>query len=294
MPKDPRAAQATYRKSCTLGLGVGCFNAGLQLQYGSGIPANAEAANEMYRKARRNYRRACDKNELEWCVNLGVMYEQGRGQDPDPVKAASIYGDACTRGNHNGCLNLAAMRRDGRGGAKDHAKANTLLQNSCDAGHLPSCNNLANFVRDSSKGDPLLLGKAASLYKKVCDESPKGGIACRNLGYMMASGAGTAKNVAKAFGLFEKACAMHDGGGCMLAGGAFESGDGTARNLQEAVRRYGAACDLGYASGCKAIAAMAGEKRVQKTPAEVHELLKRACRLHDREACEVLNIAKQP
>ena len=61
------------------------------------------------------FREDCDGGELNSCVNLGVMYENGYGVTPDDAQALSLFRKACSVGVASGCNILGVMLEKSNG-----------------------------------------------------------------------------------------------------------------------------------------------------------------------------------
>ena len=69
---------------------------------------------QSYKKAVKIYKRAVELGNVQATIELGHMYEKGRGVRVDMKKASQLYRMAADRGNANAQFNLAcALRGEG-------------------------------------------------------------------------------------------------------------------------------------------------------------------------------------
>ena len=97
------------------------------------------------------YARACDGGELEGCVSLGVLIEEGRGVTEEEGRAATLYTRACEAGIVRACGNLAGLHLRGAGVPKDEVRAVALYKTACDGGHRVACETLCTLF-DEGRG----------------------------------------------------------------------------------------------------------------------------------------------
>jgi hypothetical protein len=74
-------------------------------------PSDPEAR-ALMRRAEELYTKQCDAGDLQWCTNLGVLYENGFLGHPDPPRAELVYRKACDRVLGDWCVNLALLHLD--------------------------------------------------------------------------------------------------------------------------------------------------------------------------------------
>eukprot|EP00942_MAST-04A_sp_MAST-4A-sp1_P005063 g5063.t1 len=80
-------------------------------------------------------------------TNLGYMYENGLGVDPDVKKAVKWYTKAAEQGHAQGQCSLAYMYEKGNGVEKNLAKAKELYSKAADQGHKPAIDFLPDINR---------------------------------------------------------------------------------------------------------------------------------------------------
>ncbi len=62
--------------------------------------------NENYTGVAHLFKKACDMGNIEGCLRLGYLYENGKGVTKNYTKAAQLYDKSCDMGNAEGCNNL--------------------------------------------------------------------------------------------------------------------------------------------------------------------------------------------
>jgi hypothetical protein len=124
----------------------------------------------------RRYRLAADRGDADRQVNLGVLYELGRGGLPkDEREAARLYKLAADQGNAWGQTNLGLLYQNGRGDLrKDEREAARLFKLAADQGNAYGQAYLGDFYRDG-RGVPNDELEAARLYKLATDQGNAAG-----------------------------------------------------------------------------------------------------------------------
>ena len=115
-------------------------------------------------------RLAADRGDAEAQLNLGKMYEGGRGGLPsDPQEAARLYKLSAAQGYAEGQLHLAFMYERGSGVPKDLREAARLYRLAADQGNAAGQANLADAYE---RGDGLRknLCEAMRLRKLAADQ----------------------------------------------------------------------------------------------------------------------------
>ncbi|HEX4347154.1 MAG TPA: tetratricopeptide repeat protein [Vicinamibacterales bacterium] len=120
------AAQAFpyFDKACAGGYAIGCAN--LANAYYNGLGVTMART-----KSIAVYQRACDLGAVTACVDLGVIYRDGKGDlEKNQTYAAQLFQRACNL-NAPACASIASMYELGWGVSKDLVLAKTLYQKSC-------------------------------------------------------------------------------------------------------------------------------------------------------------------
>lgn len=85
---------------------------------------------------------------------LGVMAEQGFGQDQDPAQAVSWYASAAEKGMASAAFNLSRFYEHGNGVDKDIGKARDYLLQAAEAGHGKAMHSLGRLYQGDALGKP--------------------------------------------------------------------------------------------------------------------------------------------
>ena len=120
-------------------------------------------------KAAQYFEAGCKKEDAGACVNLGALLtsgapseEAGRAQ---AQRALDAFQTACDRGNLDGCIDVAGLYQFGLGDVpKDPARAAQILEKTCNAGEAVACVQLAELY-DTGVGVKKNKKKAAALRK---------------------------------------------------------------------------------------------------------------------------------
>jgi hypothetical protein len=157
----------------------------------------------------RRYRVAADQGDANGQVNLGWLYEKGRGGLPkDDREAARLYKLAADQGNAGSQANLGVFYENGRGGLpKDEREAARLYKLAAEGGNAQGQANLGVFYSQGRGGLPKDEDEAARLYKLAADQGNASGQACLGDFYEFGR-VGLAKDVGEATRLYRLAAAQ--------------------------------------------------------------------------------------
>ena len=132
---DLKRAVKYFDMACGNKNGLGCFNAGeLHSQ-------DYDELKHDYEKALDSYQKACELAVAPGCTALGLMYEEGKGDDADNELAASYYKIACNLKDAEGCLYIAYATEKGEGVKKDPVLAQKYYKTACNLGQISACSN---------------------------------------------------------------------------------------------------------------------------------------------------------
>lgn len=207
---------------------------------------------------------ACQRGELERCLELGEAYETGQGVGHDPARAGQLYARACFGGLTRECgkafvLNAAACRDGelrscfyvaqnywtGLGAASDETLAVASATRACEGGDAEACELAAGY---SVKRAPV---RAIALFTRACEGGAMKG--CNTLGWLHSDGQyGLPKDEARGFALHIRACDGGAGEGCFTVAWKYENGQGgVTKDLGRAATFYQRACELGFEHACE-------------------------------------------
>jgi uncharacterized protein len=242
--------------------------------------------------------RECAKGDAAACAGLGEILEIGgesntRAWEPNPRAAAALYEKACTAGHTPGCALLAGLHARGEGVQKDPVRAAALYTRACDSGDPGACLALAGqyergegVARDAARAAALQT-RGIDLRLASCERGD--GRDCQRLASHYANGHfGLAKDVPRALGLYERACALGDRSGCLGAThiyfGNTPGGPRDPERAKVAVERARLLdvrlCDAGNVNACWSLG----------TP----EATLKACGFGDPDACFRLGVTYEP
>lgn len=140
-PRDYDKANELYNSACKANQPLACyFRAKLYLE-GKGVLQDAIVGNQSLRKARKLYKKGCDKKAAASCNNLGYMNAHGEGGDKDIKRARELWERACDADYAQGCSNLGTLYSAGSGVERDTGKARRLFKKACRRGDETGCHN---------------------------------------------------------------------------------------------------------------------------------------------------------
>jgi uncharacterized protein len=89
---------------------------------------------------------------------------------------------------------------------------------------------------------------AKEVYEKACEL--KDGDGCLLFGVLYAQGHSVSQDYQQASVYYQKACEFKEGEGCLFLGFLYAKGQGVSKDYQQAKTYYEKACELGEQSGC--------------------------------------------
>ncbi|WP_158090105.1 tetratricopeptide repeat protein [Kiloniella majae] len=133
VPQSDEKAAEYYKKSCDAGNGPGCFNlAGFYLE-GRYLAYDAD-------KALKLYEDSCGVNYVDSCFLVAYLFDEGVHFEADYLFAIKMYEALCNNLLHGeSCHNLGTMYLEGRGVEPNDSKAISYFQISCEHGISESC-----------------------------------------------------------------------------------------------------------------------------------------------------------
>lgn len=190
-------------------------------------------------------RAECDRGAANSCRGLAQLYEDHAAADQEMrgawPEAAALLDRACERDLVDGCVDLGRILQNVQSANQDLPRAARLLEKSCSGGDTRGCYWLgALLLRKDNPGHDAK--RALSLLKQACDSSfiP----ACNELGDAYASGAGGTKDLRRALATYLRACDQESAGACVEAAALHESGQGIPKNPTAARKLRARACKL--------------------------------------------------
>ncbi len=200
---DADQAQDAYRKACEYGSGISCRMVGDQYVLVAANPRDATLW----------YGIGCELEDGPSCTATALAYERGGPHTPpDTARARSLFIAACRYGNGRGCTLLGYRYAKGLEGMKrDDDAALVLYQRGCQADDPEGCRYLAEFEargRGGADPDP---ERAAETYAKACHVGDN--VSCREVATkLMGTG-----DYRKAMLTAKRGCELGDAKSCKLA-----------------------------------------------------------------------------
>jgi uncharacterized protein len=206
---------------CERGNGRSCSRLGVLLQAGQAAPGQLVRGTAVL-QAR------CVGGLGAACVQLGELFEQGRGVTRDPARAtelrknaASLFELACTNGQASACMDAAELHELGRGVARDAAFSTALLQRACAKGEELACHYARRLGRGRREASYTLdLDRPPVLAREAClDGHPLG---CVLLGSFYETGIDGRQDEVKASEFYRQGCEKGLLWGCDKLGFSYE------------------------------------------------------------------------
>jgi len=216
-----------------------------------------DTVDDHYQQAQASYQVAADLHDPIGQYNLGLIYEEGKGQAVDNDKAQALYEQAADQGMPQAMVRLAGIY----------------------------------FNDTGSKGDPM---KALEWYQKAADKGDRD--AYYRLGLLSEAGVTTKINFEEALKYYEKSATLGNQKGMLAAARMYQYGMGVEQNKQQAEMYYKMLADLGNTFAEQQLATLNGSKPLPKTvPAIANPPLQEALNNANRKAArDKLKRAVQP
>ena len=275
----PQARVARPAPACEGGVASGCVTQGIEAELGR------NGATKDLPRAVTFFRQACDAGDPDGCVNLGRMYDTGRGIGIDRGKARQFFTQGCDGGAVAGCTFLGLAASKGEGGPKDDAKAFAFYSQGCAGGHAQGC-GLMGTALAAGRGTAVDDARAVTLLRQGCDANDA--VACHGLGQMYAGArGGLARTDTRAASLYRQSCDAGHAEACATLGSVYMAGLGLAKDDVKAVALWSQSCESGWAGGCSLLAGAyeMGTSTIPKNAGRAASLYRRACDGGDAKGC---------
>lgn len=122
-----------------------------------------------YAAAMTWYRRAADQGNIVAQYNIGLLYSNGHGVKQDYAEAAVWYRKAAEQGYAEAQNNLSALYQNAQGVQEDHVEAFVWMQKAAEQGLSIAQSNLAAMYADG-QGTKKNIAKARQWYKKAAEQ----------------------------------------------------------------------------------------------------------------------------
>ncbi len=220
---------------------------------------------------------ACTARYAPACLQLGVMYQSGRGRAvaKDRDKANALFEKGCELGDGAGCQKRGSVALD----ADEAKEARGWFDKGCTKDDGVACGYLALMI-DHGYGGAKDAADAKAKYEKAHKllACPGSGMACYMRAYFLEAGLGVKADPAAALASYRQSCAESFGDGCHRVGKILDRDKG---DTKDAVDSYVKACELENAESC----GIAARRLSDADPKATYplELAERACELNTRE-----------
>ncbi len=197
-----------------------------------------------------------EKGDAAAQIDLGLMYDLGRGVARDYAEAVQWFRKAAEQGHARAQLLLGLHYQNGDGIRQDYAEAVQWYRKSADQGGAAAQYSLGVcYARgDGVKQD---YAEAVKWYRKAADQGDP--MAQYNLGVCYARGHGVLQDYAEAVKWYRKAADQGELAAQYNLGMCCHDGHGVAQNYAEAVKWFQKAAEQGDASAQYNLGFMYGE-----------------------------------
>ena len=127
-----------------------------------------DTVDDNYSYAWENYQLAAKHGDVIGQYNLGLIYEQGKGQPVDMLKAQIAYQSAADKGYTPAMTQLAGLHFKGVNGQRDEEKALFWYQKSAELGNREA-NYQLGLLSETGVGLELNFAKAVKYYQQAAD-----------------------------------------------------------------------------------------------------------------------------
>lgn len=198
---------------------------------------------EKHRRACRSLRSKAEAGDATAMVQLGRMYQSGRGVFQDGKSAMQWYRRAKSAGNIEAGGFIASLYGSGLGLEKDEEEAEKLARAAAEQGSLVGMTVLSYLYAFGPESKRDL--KLAVQYAR---QAAEGGydVGMGNYGYFLLSGTGVRKDEEAAFHWHKKAAELEVNFACRNLAFQFQNGTGTPKDLEQARIWFEEAAALGH------------------------------------------------
>lgn len=145
--------------------------------------------------AREIWEKMAADGDAQAMNNLGVVYDQGLGVEPDPGRAAHWFAQSANAGNPSGMSNYGRMLEQGRGMPANAAEAARWFDQAARKGQAEAQYNLG-LLYENGRGVDRDETAAAAWYSRAASQNQKDALA--RLGHFYRIGRGVAKDERRA------------------------------------------------------------------------------------------------
>ena len=160
----------------------------------AGDAARAYAQGD-FLKARAIWQKLAEEGDAQAMNNLGVLYDQGQGVEPDAGRALHWFAQSAKAGHPSGMSNYGRMLEQGRGIAANPQEAARWFDLAARQGQPEAQYNLG-LLYERGRGVPQDDKAAAAWYSRAAAQQQSESLA--RLGHFYRAGRGVAKNPGRA------------------------------------------------------------------------------------------------
>jgi TPR repeat protein len=267
IPADPDAGRALMRETCFHGHARACVNAG--------VAAHNENADTAHRgEGKRLLREACAMGDPLGCHYHALVEATAPRTRVELLRLREVHEDACDRGVGAACAVAGAMYRDGvRPTASERGGHYGDLDVYYEYSEIEGVEGVAD---DETR-------RAAELFDRGCALGDPD--ACQGLFLALVDGEGVPADLARAVRMADAQCRAGHVPSCQSFGYFHEEGLGVPQDLARAEALYRQACDAGGALGagsCSNLAELVAERGELE---QAVALSRRGCDLGDARGC---------
>lgn len=146
-------------------------------------------------QARKIWEKMAGDGDGQAMNNLGVLYDQGQGVEPDAGRAVHWFAQAANAGNPSGMSNYGRMLEQGRGVAANPAEAARWFDQAARKGQAEAQYNLG-LMYENGRGVEKNESAAAAWYSRAASQNQRDALA--RLGHFYRIGRGVEKNAERA------------------------------------------------------------------------------------------------
>lgn len=213
------------------------------------------------REARLRYQEAAEAGDTAAMVNLGILYENGRGVAQDFAKAREWFQKAADAGNAEGMLNLGQLYQI----FSDDTRASDWYRKAATAGNTTAMNRLGDMYfagwlsQDCVNGYPRDYARQYALAQEWYQKAIAVGSveAMDKLAYLYQNGwavtPGGHQNLAKGRYWYQKAAAAGNTDAMTSLGAMYQEGWGVAQDYAKARQWYEKAAAVGDPLGMRSL-----------------------------------------
>lgn len=146
-------------------------------------------------QARKIWEKMAEDGDGQAMNNLGVLYDQGQGVEPDAGRAVHWFAQAANAGNPSGMSNYGRMLEQGRGVPANPSEAARWFDQAARKGQAEAQYNLG-LLYENGRGVGKNEAAAAAWYSRAASQNQRDALA--RLGHFYRIGRGVEQNAARA------------------------------------------------------------------------------------------------